>query len=132
MDLVSFESEEEWNLVKSFMGGAGIKEIWTSGRLCDAEVIFISFIWVWHAYKYLCKYLCFFSPICVQISVFFFSPNMCANICVFLSLNMCANICGTQVSGCDADHYKPLNINGWFWASTLVKVIVIPHLSRCR
>ena len=27
-----------------------------------------------------------------------------------------------KVSGCDADHYKPLNINGWFWASTLVKV----------
>ena len=26
------------------------------------------------------------------------------------------------MSGCDADHYKPLNINGWFWASTLVKV----------
>merc|ERR1712066_1132104 len=54
MDLVSFESEDEWNLVKNFMDGAGIKEIWTSGRLCDAEV-----------------------------------------------------------SGCDADHYKPLNINGW-------------------
>merc|ERR1712004_867124 len=44
--------------------GAGIKEIWTSGRLCDAEV-----------------------------------------------------------SGCEADHYKPLNINGWFWASTLVKML---------
>ena len=40
MDLVSFESEEEWDLVKNFMNGAGIKEIWTSGRLCDAEVIF--------------------------------------------------------------------------------------------
>ena len=24
--------------VKNFMDGAGIKEIWTSGRLCDAEV----------------------------------------------------------------------------------------------
>merc|ERR1711890_115634 len=64
MDLVSFETEEEWNLVKNFMDGAGIKEIWTSGRLCDAEV-----------------------------------------------------------SGCEADHYKPLNINGWFWASTLVKML---------
>ena len=42
MDLVSFESEEEWKLVKSFMDGAGIKEIWTSGRLCDAEVMFVS------------------------------------------------------------------------------------------
>ena len=41
MDLVSFESEEEWKLVKSFMDGAGIKEIWTSGRLCDAEVMFV-------------------------------------------------------------------------------------------
>ena len=80
MDLVSFESEEEWKLVKSFMDGAGIKEIWTSGRLCDAEVIFISFIWVWHAYKYLCKYLCFFSP------------NMCTNIGVFLSLQICVQI----------------------------------------
>ena len=38
MDLVSFESEDEWDLVKNFMNGAGIKEIWTSGRLCDAEV----------------------------------------------------------------------------------------------
>jgi hypothetical protein len=27
------------------------------------------------------------------------------------------------VTGCDADHYKPLNINGWFWASTLVKML---------
>ena len=26
--------------VKNFMDGAGIKEIWTSGRLCDAEVFF--------------------------------------------------------------------------------------------
>ena len=24
--------------VRNFMDGAGIKEIWTSGRLCDAEV----------------------------------------------------------------------------------------------
>ena len=27
--------------VKNFMDGAGIKEIWTSGRLCDAEVFHI-------------------------------------------------------------------------------------------
>ena len=37
---VSFETPEEWSIVKSFMSGAGIKEIWTSGRLCDAEVLF--------------------------------------------------------------------------------------------
>jgi len=64
MDLVSFETPEEWNVIKNFMSGAGIKEIWTSGRLCDSEV-----------------------------------------------------------SGCEADHYQPLNINGWFWASTLVKML---------
>ena len=28
-----------------------------------------------------------------------------------------------QVTGCDADFYQPLNINGWFWASTLVKML---------
>ena len=50
MDLVSFESEEEWNLVKSFMDGAGINEIWTSGRLCDAEVI------LENCFTYSCKY----------------------------------------------------------------------------
>jgi len=64
MDLVSFENKAEWDLVQNFMSGAGIKEIWTAGRLCDAEV-----------------------------------------------------------SGCDASHYQPLNINGWFWASTLVKML---------
>ena len=46
------------------MRGAGIQELWTSGRLCDAEV-----------------------------------------------------------NGCDAPHYQPLNINGWFWASTLVQML---------
>ena len=121
MDLVSFESEEEWNLVKSFMDGAGIKEIWTSGRLCDAEVIFISL-----------QTCVACTQIFVQISVFLLSKYLCKYWCFSISPNMCTNICGTQVSGCDADHYKPLNINGWFWASTLVKVIIIPHLSRCR
>jgi len=64
MDLVSFENEQEWNLVKNFMQGARVSQIWTAGRLCDAEV-----------------------------------------------------------TGCDAPHYQPLNINGWFWASTLVKML---------
>ena len=68
MDLVSFESEEEWNLVKSFMDGAGIKEIWTSGRLCDAEVIF------------LCKHLYWCgmrAHICANIGSFSFSKYLC-------------------------------------------------------
>ena len=31
--------------VKNFMDGAGIKEIWTSGRLCDAEVLYFYSCW---------------------------------------------------------------------------------------
>jgi len=64
MDLASFETADEWNFVRSMMSSAGIREIWTAGRLCDAEV-----------------------------------------------------------NGCEAAHYQPLNINGWFWASTLVKML---------
>merc|ERR1711863_46566 len=64
MDLVSFEKPNEWEFITTLMRGAGIQELWTSGRLCDAEV-----------------------------------------------------------NGCDAPHYQPLNINGWFWASTLVQML---------
>ena len=28
-------------------------------------------------------------------------------------------LCDKEVEGCDAPRFKPLNINGWFWASTL-------------
>ena len=28
-------------------------------------------------------------------------------------------LCDAEVEGCDAARFKPLNINGWFWASTL-------------
>jgi len=38
MDLVSFETPEEWNFVRAMMARAGQTEIWTAGRLCDAEV----------------------------------------------------------------------------------------------
>ena len=73
MDLVSFESEDEWNLVKSFMDGAGIKEIWTSGRLCDAEVIFISLQTCVACIQIFVQILVFFSlQLCVQILVFFY------------------------------------------------------------
>jgi hypothetical protein len=34
---VSFENQAEWELVRNFMSGAGVKEIWTAGRLCDSE-----------------------------------------------------------------------------------------------
>ena len=34
----SFETADEWNFVRSMMSSAGIREIWTAGRLCDAEV----------------------------------------------------------------------------------------------
>ena len=28
-------------------------------------------------------------------------------------------LCDAEVEGCDAARFKPLKINGWFWASTL-------------
>ena len=28
-------------------------------------------------------------------------------------------LCDKEVEGCNAPRFKPLNINGWFWASTL-------------
>merc|ERR1739844_623015 len=28
-------------------------------------------------------------------------------------------LCDAEVEGCDAPRFQPLNINGWFWASTL-------------
>jgi len=38
MDLVSFESEEEMDFVGGVMKRNNVREIWTSGRLCDKEV----------------------------------------------------------------------------------------------
>ena len=70
---VSFEKPNEWEFITTLMRGAGIQELWTSGRLCDAEV-----------------------------------------------------------NGCDAPHYQPLNINGWFWASTLVQMLPTNRLVLCK
>jgi hypothetical protein len=41
---VSFENQAEWELVRNFMSGAGVKEIWTAGRLCDSEASDVVFI----------------------------------------------------------------------------------------
>ncbi len=38
MDLISIESQQELDFLGKNMGRAGIREIWTSGRLCDKEV----------------------------------------------------------------------------------------------
>ena len=38
MDLVSFESKDEMDFVGSIMKRNNVREIWTSGRLCDKEV----------------------------------------------------------------------------------------------
>ena len=35
---ISFETAGEWNFVRYIMARAGKTEIWTAGRLCDAEV----------------------------------------------------------------------------------------------
>ena len=82
---MSFETEGEWNFVKDFMARGGQREIWTAGRLCDAEVSFTVVL-------------------------------LTARSFIVLLMNC-------QVNGCDAPHYQPLNINGWFWASTLVKML---------
>jgi len=60
MDLVSTESSRELGDVGKEMKRGGVKEVWTSGRLCDKEV-----------------------------------------------------------DGCDTPRFRPYNIRGWFWASTL-------------
>ena len=28
-------------------------------------------------------------------------------------------LCDKEVEGCEAAHFQPINVNGWFWASTL-------------
>lgn len=38
MDLVSVESQAEQNFVGQNMARAGVREVWSSGRLCDKEV----------------------------------------------------------------------------------------------
>ena len=38
MDLVSIENQAEQNFVGQNMARAGVREVWTSGRLCDKEV----------------------------------------------------------------------------------------------
>lgn len=35
------------------------------------------------------------------------------------NIHTSGRLCDKEVEGCDAAHFKPLNINGWFWASTL-------------
>merc|ERR1712061_327634 len=38
MDLISIESAEEQNFLGRAMNGGNVREVWTSGRLCDKEV----------------------------------------------------------------------------------------------
>ena len=38
MDLISVESSAEQDFIGREMKRAGVREIWTSGRLCDKEV----------------------------------------------------------------------------------------------
>jgi len=37
MDLVSFETADEYNHFKNILGGSGAQFFWTSGRLCDFD-----------------------------------------------------------------------------------------------
>ena len=34
-------------------------------------------------------------------------------------LHTAGRLCDKEVEGCEAAHFQPININGWFWASTL-------------
>jgi len=38
MDLISIENQQEQNFIGQQMARAGVREVWTSGRLCDKEV----------------------------------------------------------------------------------------------
>ena len=40
MDLISVENSAEQDFIGREMKRAGVREIWTSGRLCDKEVRF--------------------------------------------------------------------------------------------
>ena len=35
------------------------------------------------------------------------------------NVHSAGRLCDAEVEGCDAPRFQPLNINGWFWASTL-------------
>jgi len=35
------------------------------------------------------------------------------------NIHTSGRLCDKEVEGCEADHFQPLNINGWFWSSTL-------------
>jgi hypothetical protein len=35
------------------------------------------------------------------------------------NIHNAGRLCDKEVEGCEADRFQPLNINGWFWASTL-------------
>ena len=39
MDLISVESQDEQDFLGREMKRAGVRETWSSGRLCDKEVI---------------------------------------------------------------------------------------------
>ena len=38
MDLITLESAQEQNFIGENMARGGVREVWTSGRLCDKEV----------------------------------------------------------------------------------------------
>ena len=38
MDLISIENQAEQNFIGQQMARAGVREVWSSGRLCDKEV----------------------------------------------------------------------------------------------
>lgn len=35
------------------------------------------------------------------------------------NVHLAGRLCDAEVEGCNQTRFQPLNINGWFWASTL-------------
>ena len=58
MDLVSIETEQEWNMVRNKMEAAGAKFIWTSGHKCDRDVGQRSDVTYFHNNINIFKYFC--------------------------------------------------------------------------
>ena len=45
------------------------------------------------------------------------------------NLHLAGRLCDAEVEGCNQTRFQPLNINGWFWASTL-KMMPPTNLQR--
>ena len=90
MDLVSFETQQEYDWVKGFIDG-GVKFFWTSGRKFNSQTLIL---------KLFSSVQTSFSPLHTALN------NWCLLRCNF--------------DGCDKPEFFPKLINGWFWSANQV------------